>query len=92
MLCTFLLHTLQVDTLPGGRQQPFYRVLVDVRDRPFQRTYVGQCNIELLTLDQAASPSIVQPDIGQYFEGQAPGSMRFTPNAYLNHRFPCDAP
>lgn len=44
-LCCFLWH-LQVDSLPGGRQQPFYRVLVDVRDRsPPQTTYVAQVGL-----------------------------------------------
>eukprot|EP00955_Chlamydomonas_euryale_P042172 352225-Chlamydomonas_euryale.AAC.3 len=28
--------------------QPFYKVLVDVRDRPCQTTYVAQCNLERL--------------------------------------------
>ena len=37
---------MQVDSLPGGRQQPFYRVLVDVRDRsPPQTTYVAQVGL-----------------------------------------------
>lgn len=29
----------------GGRHQPYYHVLVDHRDRPFQSTYVAQENI-----------------------------------------------
>lgn len=34
---------MRVDLLPQGRQQPFYHVLVDVRDRPGgQTTYVAQ--------------------------------------------------
>ncbi len=34
---------MRVDMLPGGREQPFYSVLVDVRDRPgAQTTYVAQ--------------------------------------------------
>lgn len=34
---------MRVDALPGGREQPFYHVLVDVRDRPGpQTTYVAQ--------------------------------------------------
>jgi hemimethylated DNA binding protein len=30
---------MQVDRLPSGRHQPFYRVLVDERDRRSQSTY-----------------------------------------------------
>ena len=42
------IEAMGVDTLPGGREQPFYHVLVDVRDRPgAQMTYVAQENIEL---------------------------------------------
>ena len=37
---------MQIDALPGGLAQPFYRVLVDIRDRPRlgppQGTYVAQ--------------------------------------------------
>jgi len=38
MGCTSLLSA-------GGRHQPYYHVLVDHRDRPFQSTYVAQENI-----------------------------------------------
>lgn len=34
-----------VDRLPGGRHQPFYRVLVDA---DASERYVAQCNINLL--------------------------------------------
>lgn len=34
--------SMGVDGLPGGRAQPFYKVLVDERDRPFLNTYVAQ--------------------------------------------------
>lgn len=37
------IQQMRVDMLPGGREQPFYSVLVDVRDRPGgQTTYVAQ--------------------------------------------------
>lgn len=40
---------MRVDWLPGGRSQPFYHVLVDVRDRPGgQTTYVAQENAQPL--------------------------------------------
>ena len=31
----------------GGREQPFYQVLVDGRDRADSTTYVAECNIEV---------------------------------------------
>lgn len=31
----------------GGALQPFYKVLVDVRDRPLQSTYVAHGNIDI---------------------------------------------
>ncbi|KAL6762686.1 hypothetical protein V8C86DRAFT_3023298 [Haematococcus lacustris] len=43
-----------VDALPGGRQQPFYHVLVDARDRPFRNTYTAHVNLELLQEPHAA--------------------------------------
>lgn len=37
------IEQMRVDMLPGGREQPFYSVLVDTRDRPgAQTTYVAQ--------------------------------------------------
>eukprot|EP01024_Parvocaulis_polyphysoides_P049421 TRINITY_DN47864_c0_g1_i1.p2 TRINITY_DN47864_c0_g1~~TRINITY_DN47864_c0_g1_i1.p2 ORF type:complete len:202 (+),score=31.92 TRINITY_DN47864_c0_g1_i1:97-702(+) len=40
------IQVMGVDKLPLGRNQPFYHVLVDVRDRPGgQSTYVAQENI-----------------------------------------------
>eukprot|EP00798_Chlamydomonas_sp_ICE-L_P016889 gene16889-23165_t len=61
--------TCSVDALPGGRRQPFYHVLVDIRDRPFQNTYVAQCNLELLSLNRPEHDAVQHPDVGQYFEG-----------------------
>ena len=44
------IRQMGVDGLPGhGRNQPFYRVLVDERHRPGQQeTYVAQENIKVL--------------------------------------------
>ncbi len=36
------MQQMRVDELPGGRKQPFYWTLVDVRDRPVQ---VFACDI-----------------------------------------------
>lgn len=84
------IQQMGVDALPGGRHQPFYRVLVDVRDRPFQNTYVAQCNLELLQPVATETAEVQHPDIGQYFEGLAPGRRRYTPNPYMVYRFPQD--
>ena len=75
-----------VDALPGGREQPFYRVLVDIRDRPFQCTYVAQCNVELIRPSPVAA--VINPEIGRSFDGF--DGEKYVPNAYLRHRFPED--
>lgn len=39
---------MKIDSLPEGRKQPFYHVLVDVRDRPGgMSTYVAQENMSI---------------------------------------------
>ncbi|KAK9802570.1 hypothetical protein WJX73_004714 [Symbiochloris irregularis] len=48
------IQTMRVDTLPFGRKQPFYNVLVDGADRPGgHTTYVAQENI---VLDKSGEP------------------------------------
>ena len=42
----------------GGRHQPYYHVLVDHRDRPFQSTYVAQENIVRPTASGSSSTSL----------------------------------
>ena len=73
-----------MDALPGGRSQPFYRVLVDVRDRPFQLTYVAQCNVEPLL----PAARVRNPEVGKHFD--AFDGTRYVLNAYSRHRFPED--
>ena len=47
----------------GGRHQPYYHVLVDHRDRPFQSTYVAQENIVRPTPTPTPStPATSRPD------------------------------
>ena len=41
----------------AGRHQPYYHVLVDHRDRPFQSTYVAQENIVRPTASGSSSSS-----------------------------------
>lgn len=46
----------RTDALPHGTAQPFYHVLVDVRDRPDARiAYVAQDNVELLPTPRAVA-------------------------------------
>jgi len=52
-----------VERLPGGRNQPFYHVLVDTRDRPGeQATYVAEENVQLpdggATVDAVEHPLV----------------------------------
>ncbi|CAK0786826.1 hypothetical protein CVIRNUC_010040 [Coccomyxa viridis] len=92
---------MNVDSLPKGRYQPFYNVLVDSDDIPFQTTYVAQENIiphgaESGLNAQPCSP-IVHPEVHRHFEGRCDGSSRYEPNAHLRYRYPedvfeCDSP
>jgi hemimethylated DNA binding protein len=74
----------------GGASQPFYHVLVDVRDRPSQVTYVAQENIEVLRDGGKAGP-VIHPLVTRYFSEYRPGG-HFVPNAELLEAFPYDAP
>lgn len=86
------MQQMGVDSLPGGRAQPFYRVLVDVRDRPFQSTYVAQCNVELIEDAEAAdlAGGVQHPQVGEFFDGLPPGGAQYVPSSYLRYRFPQD--
>jgi len=56
---------MRVDILPRGRQQPFYHVLVDVRDRPGgQTTYVAEENVALAR----RSHLLDHPLVEKYFQ------------------------
>ncbi|CAI5463449.1 unnamed protein product [Closterium sp. Yama58-4] len=75
---------MQVDKLRLGRVQPFYRLLVDVRDHPHHTTYVPQENL-------VPSPEVGpvhNEELGAYFLGLRAG--RYVPNAYLRYRYPDD--
>ncbi|CAL8465273.1 g4808 [Coccomyxa elongata] len=79
---------MHVDSLPGGRDQPFYHVLVDPEDRPMQSTYVAQENIMLVP--HQVVRQVYHPEVGRYFDGIQPGKYCYTPNAYLHFRYPDD--
>ncbi|QDZ23995.1 hemimethylated DNA-binding protein YccV [Chloropicon primus] len=78
-----------VDDLPGGRNQPFYKVLVDCMDRNLQSTYVAQENI---TLDSEIQ-QIKHPDVGRYFDylrfaSENAQGQRYVPNDLLRSQYP----
>jgi hypothetical protein len=80
---------MQVDRLPRGRKQPFYKLLVDSRDRQSQQlTYVAEENVISLP---DYSDVVVHPEIGRYFVGRQAGPPSFyVPNDYLCAQFPED--
>ncbi|KAK9903275.1 hypothetical protein WJX75_001714 [Coccomyxa subellipsoidea] len=85
---------MNVDALPGGRNQPFYHVLVDIGSRPNQSTYVAQENINRyadMPIARAVHPEAINhPEVGRYFEGLKLLATRYTPKAYLHFRYPDD--
>ncbi|KAK9822825.1 hypothetical protein WJX81_005639 [Elliptochloris bilobata] len=83
---------MSVDLLPRGRNQPFYHVLVDVRHRPCQRTYVAEENVreflgegEALLMDGMydGDPSVRHPEVGEHFDGLPMAAWRGQPSAYM---------
>ena len=71
-----------VDNLPRGRYQPWYHVLVDVRDRaPAQMTYVCHENIMLWLdpPDEGVGPlgPIDHPDVRRAFTGYDRADRRY---------------
>jgi len=83
------MRSMNVDTLQHGRNQPFYHVLPDTRDRPgAQLTYVAQENI----LTDAPSEPVQHPMVEEMFEGFDAERGRFVPNAQLREQYPPLAP
>jgi hemimethylated DNA binding protein len=67
------IQQMRVDELPGGRKQPFYWTMVDVRDRPVQTTYVAQCNVVPL------STQVLHPDVSSIFRSFDTSVGRYVP-------------
>lgn len=91
--------SMGVDSLPAGRHQPFYNVLVDCRDRQFQSTYVAQENIRL-RMHEDPPPSgtgrdwaCQHPDLGKHFQGfsatlsDGTPYPHYVPNEYLRSKY-----
>ena len=76
---------MRVDSLPTGRDQPFYHVLVDERDRKgSQTTYVAADNISL-----PRQPREVQhPLVPHFFSAFVDG--RYIASAALREAYPED--
>jgi hemimethylated DNA binding protein len=93
---------MQVDSLSRGRSQPFYRVLVDMRDRTGRlQPYVAEECMVRVPLDEGST--IQHDDIGRYFcrrvgpadaavAAALPYTVDFVANAELRRRFPDDCP
>lgn len=67
------IQQMRVDDLPGGRKQPFYWSMVDVRDRPVQTTYVAQSNI------MPISTQVLHPDVSSVFRKYDSDVGRYVP-------------
>ena len=83
-----------VRNLKSGTEQPFYHVLVDVRDRTdAQTTYAAQENLEQLKFDEnikeLADP-IMHPEIEAYFTSFVPVEGRYILSENLRDSYPED--
>ena len=80
-----------VDQLPGGRQQYFYHVLVDGRDRPGnQATYVAEENLRTpdmrFTSERVLHPMVQTLLVPSTFDGDA---HTYQPRPELRELYPC---
>eukprot|EP00271_Cylindrocystis_brebissonii_P003082 TRINITY_DN13826_c0_g1_i1.p1 TRINITY_DN13826_c0_g1~~TRINITY_DN13826_c0_g1_i1.p1 ORF type:complete len:309 (-),score=27.91 TRINITY_DN13826_c0_g1_i1:793-1719(-) len=76
---------MKIDLLPEGREQPFYHVLVDTRDRPGgMSTYVAQEN---MVLHKRGRP-VLHPWIPKFFVGFQDGT--YVPGSKLRQVYPND--
>ena len=79
------IRSMGVDALKYGRNQPFYHVLVDVRDRPgAQITYVAQENVMLDT----PSVKLHLPMADDMFESFDVAEGRYVPKPELRQQYP----
>eukprot|EP01099_Mayorella_cantabrigiensis_P003529 TRINITY_DN2697_c0_g2_i2.p1 TRINITY_DN2697_c0_g2~~TRINITY_DN2697_c0_g2_i2.p1 ORF type:complete len:175 (-),score=40.34 TRINITY_DN2697_c0_g2_i2:245-769(-) len=93
---------MQVDSLPRGRSQPFYHVLVDERYREDMATYVAEENIlvaddevevEVEVESEADAAVVRHHSIGKYFTGVQQnnhGGRRYIANPELLSQYPED--
>mmetsp|Transcript_10117 Transcript_10117/g.23066 ORF Transcript_10117/g.23066 Transcript_10117/m.23066 type:complete len:283 (-) Transcript_10117:79-927(-) len=82
------IRSMSVDSLKYGRDQPFYHVLPDIRDRPgAQITYVAQENIVIDTPSEALQHPIID-DMFSHFDADV---GRFQPADDLRAKYPSQA-
>ncbi|EFN57417.1 hypothetical protein CHLNCDRAFT_18065, partial [Chlorella variabilis] len=71
---------MRVDSLPLGRNQPFYEVLVDERDRPgAQSCYVAQENV----MPMRAPREVRHPLVPHFFSAFSPEEGGYVPSPLL---------
>lgn len=76
---------MKIDSLPNGRKQPFYHVLVDVRDRPGgMSTYVAQENMCV----QPSPRPVLHPWTSMFFTSFEDG--QYLPTKKLRSIYPDD--
>ncbi|KAL4425883.1 hypothetical protein ABPG75_009899 [Micractinium tetrahymenae] len=76
---------MNVDMLPLGRHQPFYHVLVDVRNRPGgQTTYVAQENV----MHMRAPKEVLHPLVPRFFPGGFQPDEGYLPGPLLRQAYP----
>jgi len=79
------IRAMSVDSLKYGRDQPFYHVVPDTRDRPgAQITYVAQENI---VIDTPPEP-LQHPIINEMFSNFDATLGRYQPSAELRAKYP----
>ena len=82
------IRSMNVDSLKHGRNQPFYHVLPDTRDRPgAQLTYVAQENI----LPDTPPEPLQHPMVSEMFDEFDAANGRFVPNSQLRAQYPAEA-
>ncbi|RYY38328.1 heat shock protein HspQ, partial [archaeon] len=84
------IETAHVNTLPHGVNQPFYHVLVDVRDRPLATVaYVAQDNV-CAFLPGEEEDAIAHPLLPSYFSAYQPTKGAFIAAEALEQLYPDD--
>lgn len=80
-----------VDKLKHGRNQPFYHVCVDLRDRPGgQTTYVAQENLETHSGTLDARP-VYHPMVSKLFASFNADAGTYELGTYLKNQYPNEA-
>ena len=77
--------SMQIDSLPGGRAQPFYHVLVDRRDgEKAHMAYVAQASVEALKVQPIDHPNF----LGSFTGDIDTAKGTWTPSQLLREQYP----